>query len=328
MTERDSSSKQRLPAVYVASRASNPARPAMWRKLRDEFGFKIISSWIDEAGDGETADFAELWKRITAEIARCDMLVFYAHADDFPLKGALIEVGMALAMQKPVWVFGNLTLEGRTDRPLGSWIRHPLVHGINVNCKVSDIADVMGKVERGSDETPEPRNMHSDEWWQTELDRCVGIEQAKYRALFDAYVELKAGDPEVTAGVRPAVEPTPKPECPKSSDGWHYWQGQGTAYGACVACGKAHSSNERIALEHGIKDWYRGPTPEKASAPQPVRWKIKDGPRAGTIVYPGRDSYGCANDDTRNSGVEHVAVCDNESGNPFYTIPKRDLEAL
>lgn len=33
-------------------------------------------------------------------------------------------------------------------------------------------------------ETPAPQNMHSDEWWQAELDRCVGVEQDKYRALF------------------------------------------------------------------------------------------------------------------------------------------------
>lgn len=57
------------------------------------------------------------------------------------------------------------------------------------------------------DETSATQNMHSDEWWQAELDRCVGVEQAKYRALFDAYVELQAGDPDVTAGVQSAEEP-------------------------------------------------------------------------------------------------------------------------
>lgn len=57
-------------------------------------------------------------------------------------------------------------------------------------------------------ETKAPENMHSDEWWQAELDRCVAVEQAKYRALFDAYRELKNGDPDVTAGVRPSVEET------------------------------------------------------------------------------------------------------------------------
>jgi hypothetical protein len=116
----------------------------MWRALRDEYGANIISSWIDEAGEGETEDFSELWTRIAGEIWRCDRFVLYAHADDFPLKGALVEVGMAIAMRKPIWVFGNLTLEGRTDRPLGSWIRHPLVQQINVACITKDIAEAMG----------------------------------------------------------------------------------------------------------------------------------------------------------------------------------------
>jgi hypothetical protein len=65
---------------------------------------------------------------------------------------------------------------------------------------VSEVMDL-----RGAHETPAPQNMHSDEWWQAELDRCVGVEQDKYRALFAAYTALKA------ANARPAMEPTPKP---------------------------------------------------------------------------------------------------------------------
>lgn len=60
----------------------------------------------------------------------------------------------------------------------------------------------------------------------------------------------------------------------------------------------------------------------------PIRWKIKAGPRAGTVVYPGHDNYGCANDDTRTTGIEHVAVSDSQEGIPFYTMPKRDLELI
>lgn len=60
-------------------------------------------------------------------------------------------------------------------------------------------------------ETTAPRNLHSDEWWQAELDRCVAVEQMKYRALFTAYVELKNGDPEVTAGLGSDQNGTPKP---------------------------------------------------------------------------------------------------------------------
>jgi hypothetical protein len=112
--------------IYVASRASIPARSKMWRELgRDH---KIVSSWIFEAGEEETSDFRDLWDRITREINRCHKLVLYAEPDDFPLKGALIEAGIAIGMGKPVIVcLPGVALTGRTSRPLGSWISHRLV---------------------------------------------------------------------------------------------------------------------------------------------------------------------------------------------------------
>lgn len=51
-------------------------------------------------------------------------------------------------------------------------------------------------------------------------------------------------------------------------------------------------------------------------------------PPVGTIVYDGRDSYGCASDDSRDEGIEFTACCVNESGEPFFTIPKADIEKL
>lgn len=116
------------PLLYVASRASLAARPAMWRDLRAK-GWRICSTWIDEAGEGETGDFIELWSRIEAEVRAADGLILYAERDDFPLKGALIEVGMAIGMRKPVAVVlgGAPFLEPRSLRPVGSWLYHPRV---------------------------------------------------------------------------------------------------------------------------------------------------------------------------------------------------------
>lgn len=112
---------------YVASRASVPERPAAWRRFRED-GWPIVSTWIDEAGEGETADNGELWQRIDREIASCAALILYVAADDFPLKGAYIEVGMALARGKPVAVvLDGVELQPRSLRPLGSWAAHPLV---------------------------------------------------------------------------------------------------------------------------------------------------------------------------------------------------------
>ena len=112
-------------SVYVASRASVPERAAMWRRLRDE-GWDIVSTWIDEAGDGETEDFSELWTRIYCEIGLAEKLVLYAEQSDFPLKGALVEVGIALGLGRPVVAcLPGVSLHSRTLRPVGSWLAHP-----------------------------------------------------------------------------------------------------------------------------------------------------------------------------------------------------------
>jgi len=111
--------------TYIASRASLPERSAAWRRLRDVDGWKITSSWIDEAGIGETVDLGQLWERIESEIRRSERLVLYVEPDDFPLKGALIEVGMAIAHRIPIRVVApGVVIEPVSFRPLGSWVRH------------------------------------------------------------------------------------------------------------------------------------------------------------------------------------------------------------
>lgn len=113
--------------VYAASRASLPERGAMWRRLRSA-GYPIISTWIDEDGPGETADFSELWPRIVREVHSAVGLVLYVEPLDFPIKGALTEVGIALGAGIPVaLVRPGVVLEGVASRPLGSWVSHPLV---------------------------------------------------------------------------------------------------------------------------------------------------------------------------------------------------------
>ena len=110
--------------IYVASRVKHAA---MWRELRNTYP-AIGSSWIDEAGEGETDDLGELWIRIVREVSECKALVLYVEQEDFPLKGALVEVGVALALGKPIYAaLPHVPLEARSFRPLGSWANHPLV---------------------------------------------------------------------------------------------------------------------------------------------------------------------------------------------------------
>lgn len=110
--------------VYVASRVKHAP---LWRNFRDVAGVQIISTWIDEAGEGETADMSELWERILREVWLCDAVVFYVGVGDVPLKGAYVEAGMALALGKPVFAVIDEPLEPRSLRPVGSWLHHPNV---------------------------------------------------------------------------------------------------------------------------------------------------------------------------------------------------------
>jgi len=109
--------------VYAASRTKHAE---MWKTLRAD-GLHIVSSWIDEAGPGQTASLPELWQRIAAEVRGSNAFVLYVEPDDFPLKGAFIEAGMALASSIPVvLVAPGCKFEPPSFRPIGSWIKHPL----------------------------------------------------------------------------------------------------------------------------------------------------------------------------------------------------------
>ena len=99
--------------IYVASRTIHAA---MWKELQSE-GVPIISTWLDEAGAGETEDFSDLWRRCVDEVKRAGRLVAF-HSEGDVWKGAFIEIGVALGAGVPVTVVGG---------PPGSWPAHPLV---------------------------------------------------------------------------------------------------------------------------------------------------------------------------------------------------------
>lgn len=98
----------------------------MWIQLRAQ-GWNIISTWIDEAGPGQTDDMMELWLRIHKEIVQSAGVVLYAELNDFPLKGAYVEAGLALGMGKPVGIVMPEASKEVVHRLMGSWTRHPMV---------------------------------------------------------------------------------------------------------------------------------------------------------------------------------------------------------
>jgi hypothetical protein len=88
--------------IYIASKTKHADR---WRFLRDKVGDPIISTWIDEAGAGESNDLADLWRRCILEASTAEVLILYREPEDV-LKGGWVELGAALASGVTVFAVG------------------------------------------------------------------------------------------------------------------------------------------------------------------------------------------------------------------------------
>ena len=99
--------------IYGASKSHNAW---IWISLRSK-GVPINATWIDEAGEGHTVDWENLWERCIAEAMEADALILYVDPGDV-LTGALVEVGAALGAGNRVLVVGE---------PGFRFAAHPLV---------------------------------------------------------------------------------------------------------------------------------------------------------------------------------------------------------
>lgn len=107
----------------------------MWQSLR-LLGIPIVSTWIDEAGASETADRGELAQRCISEAVSAKAVLLYCEPGE-TLKGALVEVGAALAHNVPVYCVGEC--EGTNS----VFADHPLWNeAINVAHALGEIADL------------------------------------------------------------------------------------------------------------------------------------------------------------------------------------------
>lgn len=106
-----------LATVYLAGKTRLAPR---FRDVRDVWrdrGAIVMSTWIDQAGEGETEDFGVLWADCVWQASMADLTIA-VHEDGDVWKGTFIEVGAALAFHHPVYVVG---------RPPGTWIHHAQV---------------------------------------------------------------------------------------------------------------------------------------------------------------------------------------------------------
>ena len=105
------------PSFYTASKTSHAPK---WRQLRAR-GHNIIATWIDEADEGQSADYADLAERCIVEAAAADVTILYCQPGEI-LKGALLEVGAALAAGKEVRCVGDCESISRVFRKHPRWI--------------------------------------------------------------------------------------------------------------------------------------------------------------------------------------------------------------
>ncbi len=108
----------------------------MWRNLRDKIGAPIISTWIDEAGAGETSDWPGLAIRCLEEASSCRVLILLDESpgDRNPLSGALMEVGAALAAG--AWV----VMVAKPDHRHRLLKGHPKVMRVDTNFDALEVA--------------------------------------------------------------------------------------------------------------------------------------------------------------------------------------------
>lgn len=60
-----------MSGIYVASKTKHAH---IWKRYRD-LDFPIVSTWIDEAGEGETTDLSDLWIRCIREASGPGLLL-------------------------------------------------------------------------------------------------------------------------------------------------------------------------------------------------------------------------------------------------------------
>lgn len=107
------------PTIYTASKTTEAWR---WRGLREK-GYNIIATWIDEAEEGQSSDYADLALRCIAEAAAADITILYCRPGDL-LKGALIEVGAALGAGKEVRCVGFCPSISKVFQQHLLWVQH------------------------------------------------------------------------------------------------------------------------------------------------------------------------------------------------------------
>lgn len=108
--------------VYTASKLKHAEK---WKSIVIE-GVEFVARWprLHVGNIPDDASYAKVfWQHDLEDVARADVILVYAEAEEH-LRGALVEAGMAIALNKIVVVVG-------THPDYGTWQHHPLVYKVD-----------------------------------------------------------------------------------------------------------------------------------------------------------------------------------------------------
>jgi nucleoside 2-deoxyribosyltransferase len=79
-----------------------------FRHLRDEVKLPVNSRWIDLEADSDLVQNHKdkLWEMCLEDVLKASFVLVYAEPEDLQ-NGALVEIGMAMAANKPIYSIGN-----------------------------------------------------------------------------------------------------------------------------------------------------------------------------------------------------------------------------
>jgi nucleoside 2-deoxyribosyltransferase len=127
----DKGSSNRRPAMkfYTAGKVWHAPK---FRDLRDSYGFPIQARWIDLEADSDIVMNRKdvLWTQCLEDVRSSSYVLLYSEEFEEEQRGALVELGMAFAFNKPVYAVGtckSLKANGISDvafthYPLFKWL--------------------------------------------------------------------------------------------------------------------------------------------------------------------------------------------------------------
>jgi len=91
--------------VYTAGKIWHAPK---FQFLRDHFGFNVNARWIDYDSKHPIVQQKDiLWQHCYEDVRDCDFVFLYSEEHSEEQRGALVEVGMAYGMNKPVYAAGS-----------------------------------------------------------------------------------------------------------------------------------------------------------------------------------------------------------------------------